>query len=88
MEAATPGPWSKYGGGTTKTKITDGYFGEGYRIEGRTASWNTISQELSCSAFTQVSNCWTLGYFILLCREISTGVNGLCVFRMRMRNLQ
>ena len=55
MEVASPGPWSKYGGGTTKTKITDGYFGEGYRIEGRTASWNTIGQELSCSTFTQVN---------------------------------
>ena len=42
MEVVSPGPWSKYGGGTTKTKITDGYFGEGYRIEGRTASWNTL----------------------------------------------
>ena len=60
MEVVSPGPWSKYGGGTTKTKITDGYFGEGYRIEGRTASWNTIGQELSGSTFTQVNRAYKI----------------------------
>ena len=46
-------PWGP-AGGVVVTKITDGYFGEGYHVSNRNQRWKTIAQTVSCSSFTQV----------------------------------